>query len=1362
MLSRIFATLVLCLLATAAGAADVVLLTTDFVLGKKLDRIVEAASREGVVLRWYDVGRTEDTQLEAAIKAARLVVVDAPREEDISEVDSRAGDYWRRFAKPVIHINRFSRMDRLRIERSEPEFAEQLYAYYLGGRDQNRAYLARFLAHWLNGEDWTQVPDAVPMPEGAIYHPDAPGELFTELPSYLDWWQKKNGKEWQALPVIGMETSSTYIADAQNRMLDEFIRGAEKRGAVPVVYYREARSLTPPRNAGRSGGGRPQGERPGPGRPEAGIEQGRSVLERNPGDFPNPAERAPHQLDEPLITLDGQLIVDVMTVNTFLGVGPDQRLARYRAQDMPVLNVINYRNGTRDEYQADPAGISTFYIPFQLSIAEYIGIQDPVVLSTNEGGEMVPMPEQLDLLLGKAIKLAQLKRKANADKRLALVFWNTPPGEQNISASNMNVPRSVAKLIEDLKAGGYQLESRDEQTLIDTFGTLLRPFYREQALAELTATGHWAFMPLSDYQRWFDTLPASVRTEIDQFWGEAGNSGWVVEKEGIKGFAIPRIEAGNLVILPQPKRSERPGDAREKDLFHDTSVPLHHGYLATYLWLRQGFGSDAIIHFGTHGSQEWTPGKERGLWAYDYPNLLVGNTPVFYPYIVDNIGEAIHVKRRGRGVVISHQTPAFSPAGLAPELAALNDLLRQYHSVDEGMVKETAKTKIIEMVIEQNLHKDVGLDESVWRAEFEPHLRRVEDQIELLAGALQPLGLHTFGNTMTDEHRAMNLMLIMLKPLAAELGIDNPEALFVADYEQIGQTEPYQFVLKYVVQQAAMDALPQAQRQLVREARQLADNYAAESETRALLSGLSGGFIDPSYGGDPVRNPDALPTGRNMYGFDPNRVPTKAAYEAGVKAMQDLIDSYKAQHGRYPQKLTFTLWSTETMRHLGMLEAQIFWALGVKPIWDRSGRVIGIEAVPQQTLGRPRIDTVISLTGLYRDQFPVVMERFNEAVTLVAALKEPKELNFVRANAERIRAELLAQGIPAAQAENHALTRLFGTESGDYGTRLPEATLGSDQWEEGDGKLEALYLSRMSWAYGPDVSQWSRKLTDAEGKVVNTYALHLKGTDAAVFSRSSNLRGLLDTDHPFEYLGGISMAVKYLDGKAPQLYISNLRDPRKARLQDAANFMAMELRSVYQHPNWVREMMQEDYAGTLNMLKTINNFWGWQVMDRNVVRDDQWQNFHEVYVKDKYELGLREWFEQSNPTALAQISERMIEAIRKGYWEASDETLRELVEVYTELAAKHDVYTENRTFARFVADQAAGYGISAAPAPEQASSVATPLPESANEPQPPGEQVSGQKLEEVSQEVQDSPLDYWLILLLLPVVAGIWHQSRRA
>src|SRR5690606_9329067 len=239
----------------------------------------------------------------------------------------------------------------------------------------------------------------------------------------------------------------------------------------------------------------------------------------------------------------------------------------------------------------------------------------------------------------------------------------------------------------------------------------------------------------------------------------------------------------------------------------------------------------------------------------------------------------------------------------------------------------------------------------------------------------------------------------------------------------------------------------------------------------------------------------------------------------------------------------------------GMLEAQVLYAMGARPVWDEGGRVTGVEPIPQAELGRPRIDAVISLTGLYRDQFPNVMERFNEAVVMLAALDEPAQQNFVRANTERIRAQLSQRGVKPEQAREFALTRIFGNESGDYSTRLTDATLASDKWENGDGRLEQLYLSRMSWAYGPDPANWSRKLHDDGGAEINAYAEHLRGTSAAVFSRSSNLRGLLDTDHPFEYLGGISMAVKHLDGRNPQLYISNMRDPRRAKLESAAKFM---------------------------------------------------------------------------------------------------------------------------------------------------------------------------------------------------------------
>ncbi|OHX36883.1 hypothetical protein BJL95_19465, partial [Methylomonas sp. LWB] len=1074
--------------------------------------------------------------------------------------------------------------------------------------------------------------------------------------------------------------------------------------------------------------------------------------------FPNPKARRVVEIDEPLITLDGKLLPRVLLVNTFLGMAPDSRKAWHQALGIPAINVLAYRTGTRAEYLKDLAGINSFYLPMTLINAEYIGLIDPLVLSSNESGELVPMPEQMDLLVGKAMKLARLQTMNNADKKIALLFWNHPPGEKNQGASNLNVPRSLEKLILDMKADGYRFEPAAEQEIIDAVGNMLRPVYRPGTLNELMAGPNWDFVSLERYKAWYATLPEHVRHEVEGSFGQPEDSKWLASKDGVAGFVILRMQRGNLVLMPQPPRGEI-SDEREKKLFHDTKMPLNHFYMAAYLWIREVYQADAIVHFGTHGSQEWTPGKERGLWAYDYPNLLVGNTPVVYPYIVDNINEAIHVKRRGRGVIISHQTPAFAPAGLSDDFVKINDLIREYRSVDEGLVKDNSRKLIIEQAVKMNIHKDMKWQVADLERNFENFLRDIEDYLEDLGSAMQPLGLHTFGKDAAREHQVSNVMQMLGQPLYAKLGVDSKQ-LFKGDYRTLQQTTPYRFVAEKVFSDQALDMFGDAEeRALVEKGRKFRDDLRAGSESEALKRGLAARWIDPSYGGDPIRNPDSLPTGRNMYGFDPSRVPTKAAYEAGKQAIENLIREYQLTHdGEFPKKLTFTMWSSETMRHMGMLEGQVLYAMGARPKWDDGGRVVGMEVIPQVELARPRIDTIISLTGLYRDQFPNVMERFNEAIAMIAKLDEKPELNLVRANTLRIKALLAKQDIDPAAAEEYALTRIYGNESGDYSTKLTPATLASDQWNEGDGKMENLYLSRLSWAYGPNTSHWSQKLKDRSGKEINAYAEHLKGTSAAVFSRSSNLRGLLDTDHPFEYLGGISMAVRHLDGKSPQLYISNMRDPNRTKLETAEKFLATELRAVYQHPNWMKEMQKEGYSGTLQMLNTINNFWGWQTMDRNIVRDDQWQEFHETYVKDKYQLGMREWFEKNNPTALAQISERMLEAIRKDYWKADEQTKRELVQVYQEIAAKHDVYTANETFKAYVAELAQGYGISVQAAPAETQPTAARPPEAANQ------AVQGQQLQKVEQP-QAINEDWLKLLFLLPallaLLAGMIWQGRR-
>jgi len=1348
--------LVACLVAaTSCWAERVTLLSTQFVLERKFKLMEEAGRRHGIEFVWSQVDRDGEEGVRRALKDARLIIIDAPRADDQAVIERYAGKLLRETTLPIAEIQTMG--GRLRAVRMNAPEAQRVFEYYIAGTRANHERMFQYLKTWFASGDLAKVPPPAAMPNGGIYHPGHEQLVFATLEDYLAWWQKRQRKVALERPVIGMEISSSYLSDGQTRMLDETIAALEAAGALPVLFYRSTR-------LGREQSNQAQG-RPATqvvtvargGRPASGA------VDSGPG-FPNPRPPQAVAVDEPLITLDGKVIINVLMVNTFLGSNPEGRKAWHQAMGIPVLNILAYRTGTRADYYKDMAGVSSFYLPFTLTTAEYIGLQDPVVVTANEGGDLVPMPEQLNMLVGKAVNLARLQTKANADKQVALLFWNHPPGEKNQGASNMNVPRSIEYLVDRLRAEGYAFDAVGEQQMIDTVAQMLRPAYRKGGIAELMRTANWEFLPLATYRRWYATLPATVRAEVEKRWGAPEKSAWIAKKDGVTGFVIPRMKLGRLVVMPQPSRGEMAHSDDEKKMFHDTKQPLNHGYMAGYLWIREHFKADAIVHFGTHGTQEWTPGKERGLWAYDYPNILVGNVPVVYPYIVDNIGEAIHVKRRGRGVIVSYQTPAFSPAGLSDDFVKINELIREYQSLDQGLVRDSSRKLIIEQAVKMNIHKDMKWKVADLERDFDKFLRDIEDYLEDLGAAQQPLGLHTLGKDAERAHLVSNVMQMLGQPLYEQLGIKNAKALMRDDYRKIQQSKPYRFVEEVIFSDRPLAEIADTRlRETAEKGRRFLIDLRAAWEIEGVVKGLSSRWIDPSYGGDPIRNPDALHTGRNMYGFDPSRVPTRAAYDAGKEAMEQLITSHKLTHGKFPEKLAFTMWSTETMRHLGMLEAQILYAMGVRPTWDEGGRVTGMEVIPAKELGRPRIDPVISLTGLYRDQFPNVMERFNEAIVMLAKLEESDSVNLVRANTRRIREKLLQMGVSGQDAEEFALTRVFGNESGDYSTRLTDATLASDKWDEGDGKLEKLYLSRMSWAYGPNSANWSRKLTGKSGEEINTYAEHLKGTSAAVFSRSSNLRGLLDTDHPFEYLGGISMAVKFLDGVNPQLYISNMRDPKRAKLETAEKFMAKELRAVYQHPNWMKEMQKEGYSGTLQMLNTINNFWGWQVMDRNIVRDDQWQEFHESYVKDRYNLGMKAWFEKSNATALAQIAERMIEAIRKDYWKADEQTKRELVEVYQDIAARHDVVTSNETFKAYVAELAQGFGLARPgsatriPAPSAAVPRARP-PQPVSEPVP--EVVRGQELREVQQKLEALIWTYaWLILAI--ILGGMVWQAWR-
>lgn len=475
----------------------IAVISTKFVLERKFQLMEDIAKQQGLELAWAQVDRDDGTAARKALAGAKLVIVDAPRTDDQAQIEKTVGKALRESKPPMLHLNIMSPPTRYRAENLDAGQAERLFNYYINGTAANREHLFAYLKTWLAGGDTSQIPEPVALPNGGIYHPDYPQTVFADLPAYLDWWAKQAGRNWQNQPVIAMEMSSSYISDGQTRMMDETVKAVEKAGGVPLLFYRASRMA---RAQAETAGGRPGAAAA---RPEAGISgegpkpvnaaakpqetapaAGGGTAGAGNG-FPNPKARRTVEIDEPLITLDGKLLPQVLLVNTFLGMAPDSRKAWHQALGIPAINVLAYRTGSRDDYMKDLAGISSFFLPMTLINAEYIGLIDPVVLTSNENGELVPMPEQMDLLVGKAMNLARLQIMSNADKKIALLFWNHPPGEKNQGASNLNVPRSLEKLIADMRADGYRFEPAAEQEIIDAVGNMLRPVYRPGTLNEL-------------------------------------------------------------------------------------------------------------------------------------------------------------------------------------------------------------------------------------------------------------------------------------------------------------------------------------------------------------------------------------------------------------------------------------------------------------------------------------------------------------------------------------------------------------------------------------------------------------------------------------------------------------------------------------------------------------------------------------------------------------------------------------------------------------------------------------------------------------------------------------------------------------
>lgn len=1049
------------------------------------------------------------------------------------------------------------------------------------------------------------LPPVEPSLDFGYYYPTGDTARLFATWEEFDSWRKANGKHRPGAPriAVGFYKSTYYTGDTE--LLNSLIAQVEAQGAeaVPIFGY-----------------------------------PGAVAFERL------------------LLDSDGRARADAALgfIFNFSDFNSAQLLGKL---DIPVISLIALYGRSEQEWRTSKTGLSLFEGTFQLAVPELAGTIAPTVVGSKErvrDGETGittivthPIDSRVKIAVQRAMKYAALRAKPNAEKRVALMYYNFPAGKANIGASYLNVAGSLASILQRLKQEGYQVGDGplDSDTVlkdITTQGLNVGGYAPGELEAQLKQADA-ARVPTSTYLRWLDSYVPGLKANVLKDWGAPdANALMTTQRGGAAEIVVPRVRYGNVILLPQPARGW--GEDLDK-LYHAKDLAPHHQYVAAYTWLRREWQADAVVHLGTHGTLEWLDGKDAGLSEEDAPDALIADLPDLYVYNVDVVGEGLVARRRGMAALVDHMVPPFTQGGLYPELARLAETIND-HTLNESKNPQLAAAyneQIREQALQLGIAKDLGLDlassiDDATIHEIEAHLVELKQQNI-------PYGMHTLGVAPSAELRASTI-----------------DAIVAAD----------------------RSASPRQAQALAKEmeARILA---SAQRELDSLVNGLSGRFLPVGGGNEPIRNPDAYPTGKNFYGIDPDKVPKPAAWTLGVKLADQMLADHLQQHGKYPEKVSFVIWGDETMRHEGVLESQIFHLLGTQPVWDGRGKLIDVAVVPRAKLGRPRVDIVIASAA--EGMFNNVTMMMDRAVQKVKMVDEAE--NFVRQHYLSTRAQLIARGYSEEDADRRAAVRIFDEPPGAFNLNTSTIAAASGTWTSDKGMADD-YMRKLGHGYGNGF--WGEPMEDV-------FRLALSGTEKVVHSSSTMLYGALDNDDMFMYMGGLATAVRNLDGKSPELVITNTRDPSKPQMTSIDEFIGTEFRSRYVNPKWIEGMQKEGYAGAGEMRAFVEYLWGWDATVTEVVDDAMWQETFDVYVEDKHRLGMQEFFERASPYAYQDIAARMLETIRKDYWRANDTTRTKLLQEFLESVERHGLSCSettcgNPSLAKYVIEQARAAGIS--------------------------------------------------------------------
>lgn len=894
--------------------------------------------------------------------------------------------------------------------------------------------------------------------------------------------------------------------------------------------------------------------------------------------------------------------------------------------------------------------------------------------------------ERIDAVVDHITKYMSLRDMSNKEKRVAICYFKTP-GKDALLASGMEVIPSLYNFLKRLRSEGYDVSGLP--ATVEEFGKRIHRdgavmgSYAKGAQEQFLKTAHPIWLSTEQYEQWAHEvlLPEKYQEVTDRYGDAPGNL--LVTEDSI---AIACLQFGNILLFPQPRPAL--GDDEFK-LVHGMPVAPPHSYLAPYLYMQKGFKADAVIHFGTHGNLEYTPGKNVAQSQADWSDVLIGNLPHFYFYTTGNVGEGIIAKRRTHAVLVTHLTPPYVESGMRQRYSAL---LEDIHKVlDEGTEKHrTLGISIKKEAMRLGLHRDLNLDSISSDPYTTKELERLDAFTEEIANEKILGAYYTMNEPYSDRDLLTTTLAVAADPLAYETarkdrdkGKITTEQLqdftYIAHHYLPAARKRLTALLQNPPKDTASVA-PELRPALLYREQLLASPV---NEQNAMVRALSGGTVFPAPGGDPVLNPNVLPTGRNMYSINAENTPNPRAWEDGKRLAEATLKQYISKHGEYPRKVSYTFWAGEFINTEGATLAQVFWMLGVEPVRDAQGRVVDLKLVPSEELGRPRINVLVQVSGQLRDIAGSRLKLLTDAIRLASEAGDETYPNYVASGTLLQEKLLVEKGTSPKRAREMSVMRVFGPVNSGYSTGMMAYTEHSGSWES-EKEIAEGYLNNMGASYGDD-ENWG----DVQEGL---FASALSETDVVIQPRQSNTWGPISLDHVYEFTGGLSLTVKTVTGKEPDAYMADYRNRTNRRMQDAKEAIAVETRSTILNPTFIQERMKGGEGSAQMFGEIFRNIFGWHVMRPSAMDKELFNDLYRMYIKDENKLGIHEYFLRVNPAAFQAMTAVMLESARKGYWKASDEQLKTTASLHAQItrekgAACTEFVCDNDKLQSFVADQ---------------------------------------------------------------------------